>query len=154
MKVLYHHRIASKDGQYVHLRELVEALERAGHEVILAGPRIVDSGDFGSEGGLFGSLRKALPQFVYEALEFGYSLVAWSRLRRLARTHRPDLIYERYNLFSPVGIWVSRQLCIPLILEVNAPLYEERAEFGGECGSRRREPFTYLRVPSVEGDDG
>ena len=131
MKILYHHRIASKDGQYVHLEELVAALRRAGHEVVLAGPKIVDSGAFGSEGGSFASLRNALPQFAYEVLEFAYSVVAWARLFRAARRFRPDVIYERYNLFFPAGIWVARQLGIPLILEVNAPLYEERARYGG-----------------------
>ena len=131
MKILYHHRIASKDGQYVHLEELVAALRRAGHEVILVGPTVVDASDFGSEGGFIHSLRKALPQFVYEILEFAYSGVAWWRLRRAAMRHRPDVIYERYNLFFPAGIWVSKQLRIPLILEVNAPLYEERMKYGG-----------------------
>jgi glycosyltransferase involved in cell wall biosynthesis len=131
LKILYHHRIASKDGQYVHLRELVDALERAGHEIILAGPKIVDSADFGNEGGLVRSLKNVLPRFMYESLEFGYSLVSWRRLRRLAKQHRPDIIYERFNLFSPAGTWVGKQLGIPLILEVNAPLYEEREEYGG-----------------------
>lgn len=131
MKILYHHRIASKDGQYVHLEELVAALRRAGHEVVLAGPKIVDSSAFGSESGFIGSLRNALPQFVYEMLEFAYSVVAWARLLRAARRFRPDVIYERYNLFFPAGIWVAKQLGIPLILEVNAPLYEERAKYGG-----------------------
>ena len=136
MKILYNHRIASKDGQYVHLKEMVDALRRAGHEVQLVGPDIVDSADFGSAGGIVGSLKRVLPQLFYEILEFAYNVVAWVRLYRAARRHRPDVIYERYNLFFVAGVWVSRQLDIPLILEVNAPLFEERARYGGISLSR------------------
>ena len=44
--------------------------------------------------------------------------------------NKPDCIYERYNLFFPSGIWVKKIFRIPLILEVNAPLYEERKKHG------------------------
>ena len=42
MKILYHHRIASKDGQYVHVEELVKALRGIGHEVVMVGPRVAE----------------------------------------------------------------------------------------------------------------
>ena len=28
MKILYHHRIASKDGQYVHIEEIIKAMKK------------------------------------------------------------------------------------------------------------------------------
>jgi hypothetical protein len=31
VKILYHHRIRSKDGQFVHIEELVHALRELGH---------------------------------------------------------------------------------------------------------------------------
>jgi glycosyltransferase involved in cell wall biosynthesis len=131
MRILYNHRIVSKDGQYVHLEELVMAFRRAGHEVIVVGPSILENKEFGSEGGIVNSLRKVLPSVFCELLEFAYSLFAYIRLRRAASRAKPDFIYERYNLFSPAGTWVSKNLCIPLVLEVNAPLYEERARYTG-----------------------
>ncbi len=33
MKILYHHRTASKDGQAVHIVEMIDALRSEGHEV-------------------------------------------------------------------------------------------------------------------------
>ena len=38
---------------------------------------------------------------------------------------------ERYNLYFPSGIWARRRFRVPLLLEVNAPLLEERRRFGG-----------------------
>jgi glycosyltransferase involved in cell wall biosynthesis len=44
----------------------------------------------------------------------------------------PDFIYERYSLWAIAGLQVAKQLSIPLVLEVNAPLvYEEEAYRGG-----------------------
>jgi glycosyltransferase involved in cell wall biosynthesis len=49
-----------------------------------------------------------------------------------------DLIHERFNLLSLGGVWASKKLGIPLILEVNADLLEQR-KFKGrpERGLRR-----------------
>ncbi len=131
MKILYHHRIRSKDGQFVHVEELVHALRAAGHEVVLVGPKRIEQESFGADAGVVALLRKALPRALYELLEFGYTIPAFLRLWRHARRERPNVIYERYNLFFPAGAWVKRLLGLPLLLEVNAPLLEERGKFGG-----------------------
>src|SRR5688572_18681899 len=49
-----------------------------------------------------------------------------------------DLIHERYNLLALGGVWASRKLGIPFVLEVNADLLEQR-KFKGvpERGLRR-----------------
>ena len=49
-----------------------------------------------------------------------------------------DLIHERFNLLSLGGVWASRKLGIPFVLEVNADLLEQR-KFKGipERGLRR-----------------
>ena len=131
VKVLYHHRIKSKDGQYVHIEELVSALRRQGHEVVFSGPRDVEEGDFGGESRFIGLLKRLLPGAVYELLELGYSIPDAVRLFISCLKEKPDFIYERYNLYFLSGIWVSRLLRLPLVLEVNAPLFEERSSYGG-----------------------
>ena len=40
MKILYHHRTRSKDGQFVHIEEMIEALRGLGHEGIVAAPML------------------------------------------------------------------------------------------------------------------
>ncbi|WP_405234337.1 glycosyltransferase family 4 protein [Lentisalinibacter salinarum] len=131
MKLLYHHRIASKDGQFVHVEELISALRSQGVEVVIVGPRGTGTAGFGGENRVVARLKKLLPDFCYELLEFGYALVAFVKLGRAVRQHRPDGIYERYNLFQPAGIWISKVYGLPLLSEVNAPLAEERARYSG-----------------------
>lgn len=131
MRILYHHRIMSKDGQYVHVEEMVHALRELGHEVMVVGPSAVEKGEFGADAGFVAVLKRIMPKALYELLELGYSLRDYPRLRRAARAFRPDGLYERYNLFFLSGVWLKRRLNLPLLLEINAPLYEERKRFNG-----------------------
>ena len=131
MKILYHHRIRSKDGQFVHVEEIVNQLRLLGHNVLLLGPAAVEEENFGAESNFLALLKKRLPGFFYELLEFMYSFLAFIRLVRAIRKFKPDAIYERYNLFSPAGIWAKKIFSLPLISEVNAPLYDERNRYGG-----------------------
>lgn len=131
MKVLYHHRTASKDGQDVHIEEMIAAMRRQGHEVILVAPAVSGSASFGHDGGIVARIRRLLPGFVYEAMEFSYSFLAYRKLKQAYETHRPDVLYERYNLFFLPGLWLKRRTGIPYLLEVNAPLAHERSAYGG-----------------------
>lgn len=131
MRILFHHRIASADGQFVHLTELVRALRAAGHEVLVVGPHLTEASRLGEGSGFVGRLKRALPGALYEVLEFAYSVVALWRLARAARAFRPDALYERYNLHLHAGRFVARALGVPLLLEVNSPLSVERAQYGG-----------------------
>ena len=131
MKILYHHRIASKDGQYVHVEELTNALKNLGHEIIFVGPSIIETDDFGSEGGLVPMLKRYIPGFLYELLELAYSLIAYYKLQRAIKEHNPDCLYERYNLYMLAGYWIKNRYRLPFLLEVNAPLFQERQKYNG-----------------------
>lgn len=131
MKILYHHRIASKDGQQVHVEEIIHALGELGHEVRVVAPSVHADSEFGHEGGWVARLKAALPKAVYELLEMAYSLHDYRKVAAAVRAFQPDVIYERYNLFLFSGIWASRRFRLPLLLEVNAPIAEERAKYDG-----------------------
>lgn len=131
MKILYHHRVASKDGQYVHISEILKVLDELGHDVEIVAPKLTETSSFGSDGGWVTKLKKSLPQAVYELLEFSYTFLAFFKLFFSVLTKRPDIIYERYNILFPAGIWIAKFFKLPIILEVNAPLYHERLEYGG-----------------------
>jgi len=131
VKILYSHRIQSRDGQGVHLDALVAALRAAGHEVRLVGPPSYESAGLGEENAAIARLRRVLPRFMAELAELAYSLPSYLRLARAAREFQPDAIYERYNLFHLTGVLLARRLGLPLLVEVNAPLAEERARFDG-----------------------
>lgn len=131
MRILFHHRIASRDGQAVHIEELIAALHRQGHETLLVGPPSLLGTAFGGANPWVEWIKRSIPTAVYEILEIAYNLKAFLRLRAAVRAFRPDVIYERFNLFLFAGIWVRRLYRLPLLLEVNSPLYEERAANDG-----------------------
>jgi len=131
MKILYHHRTRSKDGQSVHIDEMIGALRALGHEVIVVAPPSAAGSAFGSDAGFVTWLKRLLPRFVYELMELAYSLAAYRRLAQAVERHRPDCLYERYNLFLPAGVWIKRRYGIPMLLEINSPIFEERAEYDG-----------------------
>jgi len=141
MKILYHHRIASKDGQYVHVEELTKALKSLGHEIIMVSPTVAKNEDFGSEGGIVKKLKKHMPKVVYELLELSYSFHAYRKLAAAIKKHKPDVIYERYNLYLPSGIWIKKKYKLPFLLEVNAPIYDERNKYDG-IGLKRLAKWT------------
>jgi glycosyltransferase involved in cell wall biosynthesis len=131
MKILYHHRIASKDGQFVHVEELTNAFIEQGHELKFIAPSLNENSDFGHDGGFVTKLKKLLPTALYELLELTYSIWIFIKLVVAIIQFKPEFIYERYNLYQPAGIWVSKLFKIPLILEVNAPLVYERKTYSG-----------------------
>jgi len=51
--------------------------------------------------------------------------------RRAAREAQPDFIYERYSLWGVAGLRLARDLGVPLVLEVNAPLVSEQQQYRG-----------------------
>ena len=131
MKILYHHRIRSKDGQFVHLEELVGALRDLGHEVLVVGPNAVGHAKFGADAGLVAWLKRGLPRALYELAEWAYGFHAYRRLARAIESFRPDALYERYNLFSTAGVKARGRFGLPMLLEINAPIYAERKKFDG-----------------------
>ena len=130
MRILVHHRIASRDGQSVHLEELVEALRREGHTLLLVGPSSFTDIVFGESVNSVDFLKRLIPKPLFECMELAYNLIALQRLYRAVRWFKPDVIYERFSLFLWCGVWASRAFDIPLLLEVNSPLFEERLVTG------------------------
>ena len=126
MRVLYSHRTRSADGQFVHIHELTEALKRRGHEIVLSGPG-ENKKALNADGAAAWS---GLPPALYECAEYAYSFPAYRRLATLTARCAPDVLYERYNLFYHAGVWLRKRRNIPMLMEVNAPLAEERAAHG------------------------
>jgi glycosyltransferase involved in cell wall biosynthesis len=124
LKFLYHHRTRSGDGQSIHIDNLIGALRQAGHTVAVVAPERIPATAEPLK-------KKLLPKFLYEALEFCYSFVELWQLARAVRRHRPDVLYQRANVFTLSGVWLSRIFHLPYLLEVNAPLSSERSRFGG-----------------------
>jgi len=152
MRILYSHRVQSRDGQSVHIEELVTAFRKEGHEVLVVGPGLYQNARFGGESGVVPLLRRILPNWSAELAEILYNVVAFWRLRQTCRRFSPDFIYERYNLYHLAGALLRRSYRTRLYLEINSPLAEERARFGGlrfRRFAQRLERFTWRSADGV-----
>jgi glycosyltransferase involved in cell wall biosynthesis len=82
----------------------------------------------GIGGRLLRSMR--LPRTVTETLEVLYDHRGRRLLRAAARDFAPHFVYERHALHCRAGLDVARELGVPLLLEVNAPMVDEMQELG------------------------
>ena len=116
----------------VHIDRLVSALRARGHEVRVVGPAAgeMKAGRHGRLEKLADRLRAILPPAAFELLELVYNIPAYRRLKRETNAFQPDILYERNNLYLLAGLWLKRKRGLPMLLEINAPLLEERARFG------------------------
>ena len=145
MRILYHHRTRSRDGQSVHIDEMIAALRREGVIVDIVEPQRVDALKPARK-------KQVIPKLLYELLEFGYSGLEFAKLAAAILRHRPDAIYERANIYMLSGVWAARLFSLPLLLEVNSPLTEERAKFDGlamPSFARWTEEVTWRRASYV-----
>ncbi|MBU1060509.1 MAG: glycosyltransferase family 4 protein [Proteobacteria bacterium] len=131
MKILYHHRTQAEDAQGIHIYEMINAFREIGHEVSMVSLVKLNQGRTKKEKGkIWEPIAKFVPNFVYEIMEIGYNFYGYFLLARSIKKDKPDFIYERYSLNTFCGVWVSKKFQIPLVLEVNAPLYYECQKYG------------------------
>jgi glycosyltransferase involved in cell wall biosynthesis len=138
-RILYHHRIRADDGQAVHVRELIAALRAQGHTVHECAlvPKTAGrpAAAPAARPGFWQRLQ--LPRAATEVLEILYDHTGRRRLRQAAGQLQPDFVYERHALHCRSGIDVARELGIPLLLEVNAPMVAEMQRLGSLRFRRR-----------------
>lgn len=131
MKILYHHRIGSTDGgEVIHIRELIAALRKLGHEVEVSSPVDLDNNEPNRPLKTALKFRDKLPGVLSDTLEFLLSVPTLFYLLFKYLRFKPDVVYERANLFSVATVALKRITACPLLVEVNAPLTLERTQYG------------------------
>lgn len=124
-------------GASVHLRAMATGFVAAGAEVRLFVRRRSRGGgvpDVASPPGvsIVETPRGRLPGFLRKHRAWDEAVDARAMGRLVAAADwRPDLLYERWSLFSAVGRRLRQRLGVPWILEVNAPLAWEACWFEG-----------------------
>lgn len=137
-------------GGAAHVRQMVDALARAGHRVVLAAPVGVKSpGDVPAAvqaeflqitpGAASLEAAAGLKAFVARAQAEGpaardlrrilYDTELASALLARFSDEPPDLIYCRAALFSTAALALARATARPLLVELNAPLAAEQAMY-------------------------
>ena len=74
MRIIYSHRTQSRDGQSVHIDEIVNALRQLGHDVLVAGPTLYDRAGFGGESAALQIIRRYAPRVLLELAELAYNI--------------------------------------------------------------------------------
>ncbi|HET9718890.1 MAG TPA: glycosyltransferase family 4 protein [Solirubrobacteraceae bacterium] len=117
-------------GASVHVRAMVRAFSRVGHEVILASPRIEPGEERLPDGARCVEIPAVRPRSLTTAGEVTAAIASQAEaVLSLAREARVDAIYERYSLTGCAGARTARAIDVPLLVEVNAPLREEERRF-------------------------
>ncbi len=112
-------------GASIHVQEVIRALLKAGHRVTLFATRFDGELPPGLEGLKIVEF-PAIPKGDAESRARAM-LDARSRMIECLNDAGPfDLVYERYSLWSDVGMRWAARAGIPGVLEVNAPLIEEQ----------------------------
>jgi glycosyltransferase involved in cell wall biosynthesis len=151
MKILYHHRTTASDGSAVHIDGMVDALRARGHDVTVLAPAVATAAAEAPASRLT-RLRRRLPRAFHEALELAYNAPEAVRMARAIRRQRPDVIYERSNVYTIAAALQAARHGIPRIVEVNAPFFLERSKHGGialPAVARWTEDFAWRRADAV-----
>ena len=143
MRILYYSphpelNLSDKTGYGTHMREMIQAFEQAGHEVmpvIMGG--LVRNGTGQAKkkrSSLLKRILKALvPKYIWRSLKdrrlMQFDLKAESALEKKVKSFHPDLIYERAYYLQVCGVNVASRNRITHFLEVNAPYIDETFEF-------------------------
>jgi hypothetical protein len=83
LRILFSHRISSRDSRIGSVSALITALLQEGHEVRLIGPGLA-------------ATRRVLPGVLSELADIARNLPGYLRLIAACRGYSPDLLYERY----------------------------------------------------------
>ena len=125
MRILYHHRTRGQGAEGVHIREIVKALEKQGHEVLVISPPGVNPLAVANHvmpkkiSKLWDWISEHFPQIGFEILEICYNLVGYFKISRALKNFDVELIYERYAFFNWIGTFIAKRKDIPIIIEVN-----------------------------------
>jgi glycosyltransferase involved in cell wall biosynthesis len=120
--------VFGRKGASTHIREMIAAWRRAGHEVMLAAPDL--SGDRRPDES-YPTFALPAPRSKLIGHDGRYLLanaLSWGPLLQAAAEFRPDALYERSALYFTTGEKLAARLGVPRILEMNALLSEEQEE--------------------------
>jgi glycosyltransferase involved in cell wall biosynthesis len=142
MKILYfsphpHINMAAPSGPGTHIREVIEAFEAEGHEVV----RFIQGGEKiekANEKIAFKkrSWKRFIPSLIWETLRdlqmIRLDRKIEQRLVEYVAKEKPDIIYERSCYGMGAGLRAAQKMDIRYVVEMNAPYPEEKAHMQGK----------------------
>jgi len=160
MRILYHFRVRGTGAEGVHIAGMAEGFRALGHAVSFLSPTGADpTAPEGcaptAQARWLHGLADHVPQCAFECMELAYNLSARQRFRKSLAAECPDLIYERYAFFNGAGVWASKHVQRPLVLEVNEVSGVERVRgqrLVGLAQAMERQVFRQATVLVVVSD--
>ena len=131
MRIIYHHRTRATDAQRVHIREIIQAFRRLGHEVEVIALADAEKPQQDASAEATESVWKKIALRVplaYELMQLAYNAVATPWLVWRIWRGRVDFIYERYSVLNFAGVLAAKLTRCPIVLEVNSPFAIEQVE--------------------------
>ncbi len=131
--------VRGSKGASAHVRALSEALAEIGQEITVAATDIGGSEPIAKEVQLVSisssdsveALASTSLAHKRELRSLFRNVDAHQSLTKLIQSIQPDVILERLSLFSIAGLAVANASKIPYLLEVDAPLSQEAAQYRG-----------------------
>lgn len=113
-------------GASVHVRSMATALAHAGHDVLVASPRLEAGDEKLPDAVRCVEIPAVRPRSLSSEAEVSEAMAnQTASVLDLVRQAGIEAIYERYSLTGCAGARAARALDLPLVVEVNAPLREE-----------------------------
>ncbi|MCK5595632.1 glycosyltransferase [bacterium] len=114
--------ITGVKGASIHIREVINALIKLGHEVFIITTNV---GTGNRKNGRY-AIYEVSP-FTSKKLGADLRMTLTSRkfykkAKTIFNIEKPDLIYERYELYGNAGMKLTQKFNIPFMLEINAAL--------------------------------
>jgi glycosyltransferase involved in cell wall biosynthesis len=126
--------VGSSKGAAVHVWEMVRALDQEGHDVALVAREVVAAPATLAQITVTGrTLRGRRLPVIGALLTTADRRRVRRQLARAIKRFRPEVIYERYALGQTVVSAIAHRHAIRHVLEVNAPLADERARAAGRA---------------------
>jgi len=132
-RILYHFRSRGTGAEAVHIAGIASAFQRMGHEVFFESPTganpLETRGRSPFQSGRAGWISRLVdlcPGVLFEFLEVAYNAAAARRIERAFTEREIDLFYERHAFFLWRTSSMARRHGVPMILEVNELVGDER----------------------------
>ncbi len=133
LRILYHFRSRGTGAEAVHIAGIAGAFQRMGHEVLFESPTganpLETRGQSPFKSGRAGWISRLVdlcPGVLFELLEVAYNAVAARRIQHGFGEKKVDLFYERHAFFLWRTSVTARRHGVPMILEVNELVGDER----------------------------
>lgn len=151
MKIIYYSahpllNLSSPSGYGTHMREMIAAFEKLGHEVlpvIAGGTEPVASGEGNTApSGIKSIIKKLIPSILWQSLK-DYRLLRFDKtmeqkLAQIISEFNPDLVYERLNYLQLSGLNTCRANGVKHFYEVNSPYVQEKVTLEGNTFFKKK----------------